>query len=123
MRILVDENIPRMTVGALRETGHDVEDIRGTSLQGMTDEDLLCLAQREQRLLITTDKGFARHRDHAHYGLLIICLRQPNRQRIHERVLQAMNLSAEKDWPGQVVTVRDQVQSIWRTTVAGQNDA
>lgn len=58
MRILVDENIPRMTVGALRETGHDVEDIRGTSLQGMTDEDLMRLAQREQRLLITTDKDW-----------------------------------------------------------------
>jgi hypothetical protein len=28
MKILVDENIPRMTVNRLRELGHDVRDIR-----------------------------------------------------------------------------------------------
>jgi hypothetical protein len=30
MDILVDENIPLMTVASLREQGHDVVDIRGT---------------------------------------------------------------------------------------------
>jgi len=34
MRILVDENIPRITVSALRELGHDVKDLRGTAAQG-----------------------------------------------------------------------------------------
>src|ERR1043166_1049932 len=33
MRVLVDENIPRMTVDSLRLLGHDVKDIRGTSDQ------------------------------------------------------------------------------------------
>jgi hypothetical protein len=31
MKIFVDENIPLMTVRALREMGHDVRDIRGTA--------------------------------------------------------------------------------------------
>jgi hypothetical protein len=31
MKILVDENIPLMTVDRLRELGRDVMDIRGTS--------------------------------------------------------------------------------------------
>ncbi|MBA7708748.1 hypothetical protein ES703_117652 [subsurface metagenome] len=31
MRILVDENIPRMTVNQLRDNGHDVLDIRKDS--------------------------------------------------------------------------------------------
>jgi len=35
MRILVDENIPRMTVDALRGLGNDVKDIRGTIAQGL----------------------------------------------------------------------------------------
>jgi predicted nuclease of predicted toxin-antitoxin system len=30
MKILVDENIPRMTVDRLRELGHEVRDVRGT---------------------------------------------------------------------------------------------
>jgi predicted nuclease of predicted toxin-antitoxin system len=30
MKILVDENIPRVTVDYLRDSGHDVRDVRGT---------------------------------------------------------------------------------------------
>ena len=40
MKILVDENIPRITVSALRELGHDVRDVRGTRTEGMGDSDL-----------------------------------------------------------------------------------
>jgi len=38
MKILVDENIPLMTVQALREMDHDVLDIRGTLDEGTSDE-------------------------------------------------------------------------------------
>ena len=34
MKILVDENIPRMTVNRLRELDHDKRDIRGAADQG-----------------------------------------------------------------------------------------
>jgi hypothetical protein len=34
MRVLVDENIPRMRVNRLRELGHDVKDIRGRQTRG-----------------------------------------------------------------------------------------
>jgi hypothetical protein len=40
MKIFVDENIPLMTVQALRADGHDVLDIRGTPDEGMDDETL-----------------------------------------------------------------------------------
>ena len=79
MRILVDENIPRMTVDRLRELGHDVKDIRGTSDEGLADAGLRGLAVRERRLLITTDKGFTEYRAASHFGILIVRLRQPNR--------------------------------------------
>ena len=58
MKILVDENIPNITVTALRTAGHDVLDIRGTPRQGIVDEELWALAQTEERMLVTTDKGF-----------------------------------------------------------------
>ena len=85
MRILVDENIPRTTVQALRERGDDVLDVRGSTKQGTADPSLWAIAQNDGRLLITTDKGFARQSNQAHHGLLIIRLRQPNRRRIHQR--------------------------------------
>jgi predicted nuclease of predicted toxin-antitoxin system len=63
MRILVDENVPNITVRDLRGIGHDVLDIRGTERQGLFDDELWALAQAERRLLISTDKGFAEYRD------------------------------------------------------------
>ena len=114
MRILVDQNIPNMTADQLRAMGHDVLDIRGTERQGMFDDELWPLAQTEQRMLVTTDKGFSEHRDEPHYGLLIVRLRQPNEQRIHVRILAAFRQFTERDWPGLLVVMRDAVQSVHR---------
>lgn len=114
MRILVDENIPNITVQELRALGHDVLDIRGTERQGMFDEALWPFAQAEQRMLVTTDKGFSEHRDKQHHGILVVRLRQPNEQRIHARIMAAFRQFTEKDWPGLLVVMRDAVQSVHR---------
>ena len=111
MRILVDENIPHLTVRELRTRGHDVLDIRGTERQGMFDDELWPLAQNERRMLVTTDKGFAEHRAEKHCDLLVIRLRQPNEQRIHARIMAAFEQFTEQDWPGLLVVMRDAVQS------------
>ena len=68
MKILVDEHIPLMTVQALRLLNHDVRDIRGTPDEGIQDDALWMMAQREERLLITTDRGFSQYRTARHYG-------------------------------------------------------
>jgi len=114
MKILVDENIPLMTAQILREMGHEVLDIRGTLDKGASDETLWKISQREGQLLITTDKGFTKHREELHHGILIVRLRQPNRHRIHQRVIQAMKRFTEREWPGLLVVMRDKVQSVWR---------
>jgi predicted nuclease of predicted toxin-antitoxin system len=113
MKILVDEHVPLMTVAALREAGHDVRDIRGTKNEGMDDVSLWKLTQRESRLLITTDAGFVQYRSTLHHGLLIVRLKQPNRLRIHERIMQALRQVPEKKWPGLLMVMRDIAQSAW----------
>lgn len=115
MRILVDENIPSVTVHELRAMGHDVLDIRGTPKEGILDDAVWALAQTDQRILITTDKGFSEHRGERHCGLLVVRLRQPNQQRIHSRVMAVLQQFTEQDWPGLFVAVRDVVQSISRS--------
>ena len=112
MKVCVDENIPLVTVRELTRLGHDVLDIRGSADQGMADNLLWELVQRQERLLITTDKGFVRHRNESHYGVLIIRLRQPNEQKIHDRVMQAIGQFSEDEWPVLIVVMRDMVQSI-----------
>ena len=114
MKLLVDENIPRQTVHALRELGHDVLDVRGTDKQGISDSELWRIAQDQKRLLITTDRDFAVRRTESHFGMLIVCLRRPNLRRIHDRVIAGIEQCAEGEWPGALVMVRDVAQSVWR---------
>ena len=115
MKIFVDENIPLKTVKELKRQGHDVVDIRGTEDQGITDEVLWQKTQVLQCLLITTDKGFTIYREKPHYGILIILLKQPSRQKIHQRILQAMKRFSPKQWSGLMVVMRDTVQSTWKS--------
>lgn len=115
MKILVDENIPRITVETLRRNGHNVVDIRETEQKGVPDPTLWEKCQLEQRLLITTDAGFARYRYGSHFGILIVRLRQPNWEKIHQRVLRMLNKVPERDWPSLLVIAQDQVQRFWRT--------
>jgi predicted nuclease of predicted toxin-antitoxin system len=116
MKILVDENIPRITVGGLRALGHDVKDLRGTSKQGVPDPDVWQIASTEARLLVTTDKGFTGYRAQQHHGILVIRLRQPNRHKINNAVMQAMQRFQEADWPNLLVVVRDHTLSTSRFT-------
>ena len=114
MRIFVDENIPNISVQELQTLGHDVRDIRGTSDQGIGDDELWSIVQAEKRLLVTTDKGFVQHREEEHYGILVVRLRQPNETKIHERVMRGIKLFSETDWKNSIVVMRDEVQSITR---------
>jgi len=114
MRVLVDENIPRMTVDALLTLGHDVKDIRGTPHQGVADSGLWALALAECRALITTDKGFTEYRSVPHYGILVVRLRQPNRQKIHHAVMHAIGRFPDADWRSLLVVVRDTTLSTSR---------
>lgn len=114
MKIFADENVPLMTVRTLREMGHDVIDIRGTTDQGSADDALWEMVQQQGRLLITTDKGFTQYREESHHGILVVRLRQPNRLKIHRRVMQAMSRYEAEKWPGLLVVMRDVVQSVWR---------
>jgi predicted nuclease of predicted toxin-antitoxin system len=121
MRILVDENIPRMTVDALRLAGHEVLDIRGTPREGIADPDLWDIAQADRRLIITTDRGFALRRHRNPYGLLIVTLRQPNRRKIHERVMLAIRGLPQHEWGHTLVLMKDRTRVVWRPSGTGRS--
>lgn len=107
MKIFVDENIPIVTTKELRKLGYDVLDIRSTENKGITDDSIWEMVQKDERLLITTDKGFIQKRNEKHKGILIIRLKQPNRLKIHQKVMRAINLFKEKEWMGLTVIMQD----------------
>jgi len=114
MKIFVDENVPFITVQELRSLGHDIMDIRGTEHEGITDKELWKIVQKEKRLLITTDKGFAKNRNEKHHGLLIIRLKQPNRLKIHKKVMKGISLFKEEEWPSMTIVMQDTFHSTWK---------
>jgi uncharacterized protein with PIN domain len=57
MRFLADENFPANAVKELKAAGHDVIWVR-TAAPGSRDEDILALAAREERIILTFDKDF-----------------------------------------------------------------
>jgi hypothetical protein len=80
----------------------------------LRDEELWSLALAQERMLITTDKGFTQHREGRHSGILVIRLRQPNRLKINSAVLLAMGRFTARQWPGLLVVMRDRTMSVLR---------
>ena len=113
MKIFVDENIPKITVRDIQKRYPDTKDIRGTMNEGIKDERIWETVKSENRLLITTDKGFSKYRYEKHPGIIIILLKQPTLEKIHQRVLKTLEEYSEKDWQNRIVIVRDNVKSTW----------
>jgi len=67
--------------------------------------------------LITTDKGFSQYRSFGHPGILIVRLRQPNRQKINGAILRTLERFPETEWKNLLVVVRDNTLSFSRAEV------
>lgn len=59
LRFITDEDVPRSTARVLHDAGFDAVDVRDVGLRGKSDSDVFDYAQKENRLLITCDMGFA----------------------------------------------------------------
>src|SRR5262245_50813045 len=101
MRFLANENFPGAAVGALQAAGHDVIWVR-IAAPGATDADVLALAAREQRVLLTFDKDFGelarRSALPAASGVVLFRIRMPREVDAGTRV--AAMIGARDDWVG-----------------------
>jgi predicted nuclease of predicted toxin-antitoxin system len=75
LRLLLDENFPKPAIDALQQAAHDVIWIR-THSPGISDNDILQLAARDHRIVLTLDKDFRQ-----------ISLQQPNPSGTHGVIL------------------------------------
>jgi predicted nuclease of predicted toxin-antitoxin system len=80
VKILLDENLPRKLVGALRAEGHHVESIQTLRMQGLDNGALYRFASSNFDLCFTRDAGFAHNvrqgRESAGFKLLRVTLSQ-----------------------------------------------
>lgn len=59
VRFVIDENVAMIVANTLNEIGHDCVAI-GRLMSGATDEDVMEVARRERRILVTFDADFGR---------------------------------------------------------------
>jgi predicted nuclease of predicted toxin-antitoxin system len=77
MRFLLDESADFPLAAFLRTLGHDVTTIAHDYPYGLKDADVLAIAHREQRILITNDRDFGElvfRRNQSHAGVILFRL-------------------------------------------------
>lgn len=63
MKFLLDENISPKTYKFLKNLGHDMADVRLLNVKGIKDRQLIEIAAKQTRILITFDLDFSDLRD------------------------------------------------------------
>lgn len=109
MNFLADENVHADIVAWLRKENHNVL-YAAEDLQSRSDDDLLDLARKEQRILITDDKDFGElifRKRLATSGIILLRLLSPT---LVERVARLADVwpAIEARAPGRFVVISDQ---------------
>lgn len=106
MRLLADENFPIDAINALSSAGHDILWIHAVA-PGVSDREVLRIAQVEKRILLTFDKDFGelafRARLPSSSGIILFRLKlvpSIDIGRIAVRVLES-----RQDWAGHMSVV------------------
>jgi predicted nuclease of predicted toxin-antitoxin system len=77
MKFLIDESADARVARPLRQRGHDVATVADDHEKSLDDAEVLAIAYREQRILITDDRDF---------GELVFRFRQPHSGVIYFRL-------------------------------------
>ncbi len=108
-RFLVDEDMPRSTAEALRQTGHIAEDVRDVGLRGHSDQEVFDYAQAQGAILVTSDKDFSnvlRFPPGTHAGIIIV--RVPDElptSKVNQEMLNALRGLADEELEGLLIVV------------------
>src|SRR5712692_7453025 len=79
MKFLGDENVERRLLSALQQAGYDITAIGSEYPQGLSDREVLDIANREGRILLTNDRSdfgelvFRSHQPHC--GVILFRIR------------------------------------------------
>ena len=108
MRFLTDQDVYQCTIDYLCALGHDVLRAKDAGLARASDEELLRYAYREQRLLITRDKGFGAlvflvHRQHS--GVILLRIDPLSVDAVHQELRRLLEEHTEIELRNRFVVV------------------
>lgn len=116
MNFLLDENFPKSAVELLTRSGHRVFDSRELAGIGATDERIVRVALENSAVVLTTDRDFFHtlgRRIPSHHGIVVIALRQPNRDAILKRLEWFLENGLPESLPDRVFQLRDHTWMVY----------
>jgi predicted nuclease of predicted toxin-antitoxin system len=117
VKLKLDDNLPADAVAAARSAGFDVDTVVDEGLAGAPDADVVQVATREGRLVVTLDRGLADIRLHppgTHAGILVLQVADQRPRLIVEALVTAIDGLDLDDIAGCNVVVRGEEARIRR---------
>ncbi len=108
MRILADECVFRVTVEALRQSGHDVLTAQEMGLAGQSDMQVVTAAKDAGRLFLTNDMHFSNillFPPALFHGMIVLRIRPRNQTGVHSILTHLLVERNESDLDGALVIV------------------
>lgn len=108
MRFLVDENVFPIITSHLKEKGHDVKDVLQEGLTRIHDDDLIRLARKEQRTLITFDKHFGdilRYPPEENEGIILIRIHPPILTHVIQAIDRLLDHTKQPSFQGKLIVL------------------
>lgn len=105
LKVTVDEDLPRQAVQILREYGYDAASVIEQGMGGWKDPQLWVAIQKDERFLVTADKGFGDIRVYPpgkHFGILLLRLDEDGIRPVIELLQQVLNSYKLEDLVGTV---------------------
>jgi predicted nuclease of predicted toxin-antitoxin system len=115
VRFLLDENVRARLAMYLRGAGHDITTISDDYAAQLPDTEVLAIAQREQRVLITRDRDFERlifDGGQTHTGVIYLRLHNPSLATIIARVDAVVSAYRQELADGRFLVVTEEAITV-----------
>jgi predicted nuclease of predicted toxin-antitoxin system len=93
MKFILDENVDFRLISFLTRLGHDALSVLHWMPYGRPDEDVLAIAMREKRILLTNDKDFGElliRWNLPHTGVILMRLKNERLENVQVRLLHVL---------------------------------
>lgn len=117
MRLKLDENLPYDARDAAVALGHDVDTVVDEALGGAGDPDVLAAAVREDRFVVTLDRGFGdvrRYPPGTHAGIVVLRVESQDASSVANALTTFLSNETLGDVRGCIVVVRGHLVRIRR---------
>jgi predicted nuclease of predicted toxin-antitoxin system len=111
VKFKIDENLPAEACALLSHAGLDAMTVADQRLTGADDPDLYAICQRERRILITLDVGFANiqaYPPETSAGVIVLRVRQQSRPAVLSVIQPLISLLAQEQIEGRLWIVDEQ---------------